>query len=845
MIDIQGSTPISTHLPAALGRFQIVRKLGEGTQSVVYLAFDPQLHREVAVKVFRGQADNADALLNEARAVSRLSHAAIIPVFEAAHDAQEGVAYLVFEYVAGPTLAEVLHQQGALEPLLVVKMLLPVLDAVAYAHANGVIHRDLKPSNILMDRRGMARVMDFGVAVRQLESAPKAAHGLDDDDDENLPAPVGTPAYMAPEYIQYGRVSPQMDVFSVGLVLFEMLAGQRAVPAGTGLQALHFLVNNDIVLPTVLRYQVNEGMRTMLRRALARNPASRYLRMADFEAALQNWSKFQSERSDHPDEAQGFGGAHDGAAAAERAITLEGLLRRIRLKGELPALPTSRAEISKLTALDPSDMTVLKAAVLQDVAVTQSLLRMVNSAMYLSFGGGTITTVSRAVQLLGCGAVRTVVNGLPSLDLNTDPTQAGRILDEIALAHFCGAMARSMSGMSDRAAEEAFVCGSVHRLGRLLVACYFTDEAAEIERMNLQDPAHSAQVVPQVLGLSYEALGLGVAKQWGLPEAILRSMRATDAVSHADDTVALATPSTWTETLQALSACAAELTKAWAYEAPERQQATIVRTSQRFANVISTTPREIQAALDAAEVAVKSQLTSIGQDLSRSKVAVRLGLATRPLALANDTRGQTYPDAPNATPAFTGKSTPAYSIALAQATRTDSFCRDILTGAIQDLAGTLLEPYKLNDVVLNVLNVFLRAADFRQVIFCVRDAKTNTMIGRLAVGTSASGNKDPGRLRIHLDDLTDLLALATIKGQDLWISDTLRAPAGLQLTAHFCQTMIATSVLLLPLHLKGQPLGLFYADWSDIAHPLFSDKDMALMVTLRNQVALAFRQRAF
>ena len=124
-----------------VGRFQVIGTLGQGSQSVVYLAFDPQLHREVAVKSLRlteETPDAADMLLNEARAVSRLSHPALVPVFEAGEHG--GNPYLVFEYVAGQTLAEQLAESGAQEPEKVVDLLLPVLDAVEYAHANRVSH---------------------------------------------------------------------------------------------------------------------------------------------------------------------------------------------------------------------------------------------------------------------------------------------------------------------------------------------------------------------------------------------------------------------------------------------------------------------------------------------------------------------------------------------------------------------------------------------------------------------------------------------------------------------------------------------------------------------------------
>lgn len=839
MIDFQGFAHATTDLPAQMGRFKIVRQLGHGAQSVVYLAFDPQLLREVAVKVLQGEAQNADALLNEARAVSRLNHASIVPVFEAGHDAQSGAAYLVFEYVVGPTLADVLREQGALEPSLAVKMLVPVLDAVAYAHANGVIHRDLKPSNILMDRRGMARVMDFGIAVRQTASqAGEADVKASDDEDDELQAPLGTPAYMAPEYIQQGLVSPQMDVFSAGLVLFEMLTGQRAAVSGTGMQALQFLASHDISLPDTTRYPVDDRLRAALARALARDPALRYLHMADFVQALRTWGEPLPEATAGQNAVHGVGAGRAGAAATvtAQAVALEGLLRRIRLKSELPALPESLLQITRLASSDQQNLGVLTAAILRDTAVTQKLLRMANSAGYRSFGGGAVSTVSRAVQLLGYSAVRTATAALPLLDLSKNQAQAGRVLDEIALAHFCGTLARELSGWRERDAEEAFVCASVQRLGRLLVTCYLTDETAEIERSVQSESLSRDHAARQVLGLSFGALGRGVAKHWGLPDTVVRSMRTdTDFAPEAGNPTshsisAVAPPAAHAETLRLLSAFAAALTEAWMLDTTDRCRSATALASQRYAKALNVTTQDIKAGILAAESAVKAQLKALRQDIHCSEVAGRLGWAF--------SRAQPVAD--------TGISASAAHRAEPESTaHVSSPCREILANAVQDLASRLLQPYKLNEVVQSTLEALQRAGGFRQVIFCLRDAKANMMIGRIAVGASVSGDKDPARLRIPMDNLTDVVASSAHTGEDLWLPDvttslaTTRPPS-----AHCLPALAIGGLLLLPLHLKGQPLGLIYAEIGK-AGALLSEKDVAMMSTLRNQVALAFRQRMF
>lgn len=876
--------PLSTFSrpPEKLGRFQIMRKLGQGAQSVVYLAFDPQLHREVAVKALRGAADAAVALLNEARAVSRLSHPAIIPVFEAAQAQGDAGAYLVFEYVEGPTLSELLRQQGALEPTLAVRTLLPVLDAVAYAHANQVIHRDLKPSNILMDRRGIARVMDFGIAVRQID---KLVDDMQAESPGHQLALIGTPAYMAPEYIQEGRVTPQTDVFAAGLVLFEMLSGRRAVQADSGFQAIQFLVSQDIHLPAALPFRVDDRLRAILDHALARDPALRYDRMADLAAALRDWleppamsGESGANRGADDDRAAGAPArAGTASALATRSVALESALRRIRLKGEFPALPSSLARITRLAASDQQNLQVLAAAVLSDAALTQKLLRTVNAATYRSFGGGAVSTVSRAIQLLGYGAVRTAATSLPLLDFGKDRAQAGRVLDEILLAAFCGSLAQDLSGLSERDAEEAFVCGSLHRLGPMLLTFYFPEEAAEIDRLSHQRPGQRSSHVLQVLGLDDEALAVGVAKLWGFPELLTRSLRAiVDPVSMADagavaTRIPVVAPANRTELLRTLSAFAAELASAWMLEGPERRQAAIAVAGQRYAKALTVTPGEIKAALDAAEAAVKALLNTVPQDRGHSEVARRLALvapranpvadaaavpanaqaplATPVLAAALAAAGPSArPDriqpvvspASTARPGLAGEAA-APETGLAQ----QSLCHEQLAKGVQELASRLLQEVKLNDLLRDVLNVLQRAVGFRRVVFCIREVRTQALVERVTSYAPGVDAQRMERLRIVLDDPHDRLGSLTAKGADAWIPEFARHRGGPGRPGEGRQTDSSGGLLLLPMLLKGQVMGLICAEGGEGTGQLLDEKTLALMGTLRNQLVLAFRQRTF
>jgi serine/threonine protein kinase len=257
-----------------LGRFELRRQLGKGAQATVWLAFDPRLEREVAVKLMHlgASANSVNQWLQEARSVSRLNHPHIVPLFEA--DVQGEQPYLVFEYVPGRTLAEHLRARGPLPAREGVELMVSVLDALQVAHAAGVIHRDLKPSNILMDESGRARVMDFGIAARV-------------QDDAQHQQVVGTPGYMSPEATHGLKPAPGMDLFSAGLVLAELLSGQSLIAERDPYRAMYRVAHEDLALPAAMGRDVDDGLRAIVLRTLSRDPSKRHASAVELREALQ------------------------------------------------------------------------------------------------------------------------------------------------------------------------------------------------------------------------------------------------------------------------------------------------------------------------------------------------------------------------------------------------------------------------------------------------------------------------------------------------------------------------------------------------------------------------------
>ncbi len=480
-----------------IGRFDIRRELGRGAQSVVYLGFDPQLQREIAIKtVHFNRPDPAQnqVLLAEARMVGKLRHPNIVPIFEAGE--QGGDLYLVFEYVPGKTLAEFLRDSGALSAVKAVGILRPILDAVSQAHAQGIIHRDLKPSNILLDENGTPRVMDFGIAARV------------DSPNDDAGEYTGTPAYMAPEYIDRRESSERSDIFAAGLILFEMLAGRRAVEGDNIFQVMHRLASENLKLPA--NAAVDENLCGILYKALARDPALRYQSAQQFAEALDNYLDPEEEMS----------------GAQNKQSTLDFLLRRMRHKSDFPALSESVSAINKIANSETESINKLSNSILKDFALTNKLLRLVNSAYFRPAGGGSISTVSRAVIVLGFEAVRNIAITVLLFEHLQNKANANQLKEDFLRANLAGILAKDISATAQmRDLEQTFICALFHSLGRLLGQFYFPDESDEIRRVMEQRKCGEDTAALQVLGISFEEMGIAIARQWGFPPLIVGSMR--------------------------------------------------------------------------------------------------------------------------------------------------------------------------------------------------------------------------------------------------------------------------------------------------------------------------------
>ncbi len=252
------------------GRYRVGARVAKGGMATVYQALDLRLDRTVALKVMHdGLGDDAQfarRFVAEARAAARLSHQNVVAVFDQGDD--DGTLFLAMEYVPGRTLRDVIREQAPLSPARALDLLAPILSALSAAHDAGIVHRDVKPENVLMSDKGTVKVADFGLARAVSATGNTQTQGL----------LMGTVSYLAPELVTDGSADARSDVYSAGILLYEMLTGNKPHSGDTPIQVAYAHVHADVPAPSLEQPSIPPYVDALVQRATARD---RDLRPAD------------------------------------------------------------------------------------------------------------------------------------------------------------------------------------------------------------------------------------------------------------------------------------------------------------------------------------------------------------------------------------------------------------------------------------------------------------------------------------------------------------------------------------------------------------------------------------
>ena len=277
--------------PGQIGRYRIESVLGRGAMGVIYLAHDPAIDRKVAIKLVRADllegADRTEYIARfqqEAQAAGRCSHTNIVAIYDFA--LHEGNPYLAMEYIDGLTLGQMPSRPGGFDIAEVIDLASQILGGLGAAHALGVIHRDIKPANIMLTHRGQVKVTDFGIA--RLDTSQITGTG----------AVIGTPSYMSPEQCRGEPADGRSDLFSVGVVLYELLTGVKPFAGVSQHQVWHRLLHEEPADPATLRPDAPAPLLAAIRCALAKSPGARFASATDMLAALHGGQSSRAELID-------------------------------------------------------------------------------------------------------------------------------------------------------------------------------------------------------------------------------------------------------------------------------------------------------------------------------------------------------------------------------------------------------------------------------------------------------------------------------------------------------------------------------------------------------------------
>jgi HD-like signal output (HDOD) protein len=519
----------------------------------------------------------------------------------------------------------------------------------------------------------------------------------------------------------------------------------------------------------------------------------------------------------------------------------------MRHKSDFPALSDAVVRIQRVTQSEDASIAGVTDEIVRDVALTNKLLRLVNTVQFRNAGAGTIASVPRAVSLVGLAGIRTMALSLVLLEHMQDKQHVQRLKEVFLMAMMTGTLCDELTPTA-KAHDEPFLAGMMSQLGRMLTEFYFPEEATLIRRRI--EPAWQRgewtqaiedRAVAEVLGLSYEQLGVGVTKVWGLPDSLRRAIARPEGAPPARATDSAPERLRWC--VQASSELALVLMQAPAETAAKK----ISAIGDRFSRALNLPKEQFETALRSAQSHLQSMSNALGIDLKDDSKARRL----MPQALAVPT-GNVNPatnvgaaaaavphDATMVIPASQRPGAAAApAAAAADASARMLALEDGISRVTSSLAG---DSFKLNEVLRTILQTMHEGLGFRCVVFGLRDPKSGMITGRFGLGAPASALSAQFRVDVNPNGPVDLLTVACKKAADTLISDASADNVRSRLPAWLQREADARSFVLLPMTMKSAPFALIYADSATAGGIVLGDRELSLLRTLRNQAVMAFK----
>ncbi|MES2552405.1 MAG: HDOD domain-containing protein [Pseudomonadota bacterium] len=530
--------------------------------------------------------------------------------------------------------------------------------------------------------------------------------------------------------------------------------------------------------------------------------------------------------------------------------TMGVLLRRMGEKSDFPALASTISEINRIVDNDSASAHSLTQCILQDFSLTNKLLKLVNTVTYSQFGG-KVNTISKAVAILGFESVRNVAMTLILFEFLQNKVQAEKLKDEVLISFFAGIVAAQLpNDGSIRNPEETMICSMFRNLGNMLATFYFFEESQQVERLMEQGSSEDSAAV-KVLGTTYNELAIGIAKSWNFPPRLLAGMRKLKGEKIGKAYGEL-------DQLSITVNLANELCLLASKGIIEEKPPSLKQLCKRYESAYKVTEEQLNEAVEKGLLELIERAGTIGLNVAKNQLVKNLrawisagtenaenqeaqAIDAQQDELAGITQlGIIPPELAQDHPAQDG---PAKAhITAEEAASWQQEAGHILTEGIQEVTHTLIDDYKLNDLMQMVLEVMHRGMKFQRTMVLVRDMKNNEMVARFSFGNDSETLLP--KMRFRLEDSADVFNLAVSKGLDLLIEDVHAPGTAGKIPDWYRQLANSESFLLLPVMIGNKAVGLFYADLPKAYALNISPRELSLLRTLRNQAVLAIKQKA-
>ena len=526
------------------------------------------------------------------------------------------------------------------------------------------------------------------------------------------------------------------------------------------------------------------------------------------------------------------------AGSGIRGNALDILLRRMQAESDFPALSEAIGAINRIASSDKEGVNALSNNILKDFALTNKLLKLANVAFYSQVGGGTISTISRAVVILGFDAVRSIALSLILLDNLENKGHAQLLKEEFVKVLYAGMLAREMAAKAQvKDVEEAFIGAMLHNLGRMLAMFYFPGEMAEIGRLVESEGQIESNASAQVLGVSFENLGMGIARSWGFPDPLVLSMKKLPAGK-------VKKSASNTEKLRMLAGFANDLCEAILKTPDADRTQALAAIMARYGDCLPVTEKQLVSLLEKSMQDISQFTLAVNVNLGQSTFAQQAskwaGVTTAPAVTHDETDEQAALDdsvlreCTTIRDALSGE-------AGGGSPRTSEDIQAILTSGLQDVSNSLIDDnISINDILRMILETMFVGMGFAHVVLCIKDARRNTMCGKLGFGEGVQ--ELIKAFDFSMTGKPDVFLVALQNNADILITDIDDPKIATRIPDWYRQQVPARTFVLFPVIVKGKPVGLIYADRPDPGDITIPEKELSLLKSLRNQGVLAIRQ---